>query len=243
MATLILYPKSKIESGFVSELEAVTKPEYLPLRHLEARHLSSDDLNKIRDAKVIVISSWYALNVYKERLQKLINPVDICVLSRKMAVNLRQHLSENSRVNIRYANEENQQGLTALCRTYHPSESVVWLIGNLTNFKRRLSANESTLIVYVNRWSAEDQKRAEAIIATDHFESVLVTSPSAYSRLKTLIATAPQSFKNARYYTLGQKTASVIRKDTANVWMPATRNAVLARAVNQIIQDTQQTQK
>ncbi|PST48279.1 hypothetical protein COO72_08725 [Bifidobacterium callitrichos] len=116
--------------------------------------------------------------------------------------------------------------------------------------------------IYENHWDGECESRAcdtiDAAIAHDpnrtgdatdldngqladtdrRINRILVTSPSAYRRLRSVMRRIPQCFATAPvYYTLGPSTTTAIEADGGTAVSPGSRDNVLHAAIERLLVD------
>ena len=160
--------------------------------------------------------------------------------------------------------EENQRGVAALLKGMRHRRAV-HLCGSLSVASAAHSAlpdGVERVQIYENHWDGECESRAcdaiDAAIAHDpnrtgdandpdnvqlpdtdrRINRILVTSPSAYRRLRSVIRRIPQCFATAPvYYTLGPSTTTAIEADGEKAVSPGSRANVLHAAIERLLVD------
>ena len=163
--------------------------------------------------------------------------------------------------------EENQRGVAALLKGMRYRRAV-HLCGSLSVTSVASAAHSALpdgverVQIYENHWDGECESRAcdaiDAAIAHDpnrtedagdldngqlpdadrRINRILVTSPSAYRRLRSVMRRIPQRFATApMYYTLGPSTATAIEADGGTAVSPGSRNNVLHAAIERLLVD------
>lgn len=163
--------------------------------------------------------------------------------------------------------EENQRGVAALLKGMRYRRAV-HLCGSLSVASVASAAHSALpdgverVQIYENHWDGECESRAcdaiDAAIAHDpnragdandldnvqlpdadrRINRILVTSPSAYRRLRSVMRRIPQCFATAPvYYTLGPSTTTAIEADGGTAVSPGSRDNVLHAAIERLLVD------
>ncbi|MFC6254014.1 uroporphyrinogen-III synthase [Secundilactobacillus hailunensis] len=239
MAFLITYPEERVPEATRRELAQVTRPLYVPLRHLQAVTISSEAQQLIEHVPYVVVTSPFGLKCLLDQFPANAITGTVLVLSQKMAGQLKQHHFDR----VRVAETENQAGLQPLLAQVS-GHDVVWLRGNLSVKHNLLTRfpDIQTVQVYRNEWNADLMAQVMALIGQHRITRVLVTSPSSYQRLTQIMQKRPQNFDVRRYYTLGPSTLNVIQADGNQVFCPVKRQGVLVQSLHQMYLDEKQSE-
>ncbi|PST45569.1 hypothetical protein CPA40_10330 [Bifidobacterium callitrichos] len=160
--------------------------------------------------------------------------------------------------------EENQRGVAALLKRMRYRHAV-HLCGSLSVAHSALPDDVERVRIYENHWDAECASRAceaiDAAIAPDpnrtedaaglndenaqqppaanrRINRILVTSPSAYRRLRSIMQRIPQCFAaDPAYYTLGPSTTAAIEADGGSAVSPGSKDNVLQAAIERLLVD------
>ena len=158
--------------------------------------------------------------------------------------------------------EENQRGVAALLKGMRYRRAV-HLCGSLSVAHNALPDDVERVQIYENHWDGECESRAcdaiDAAIAHDpnrtgdandldnvqlsdadrRINRILVTSPSAYRRLRSVMRRIPQCFATAPvYYTLGPSTTTAIEADGGTAVSPGSKDNVLHAAIERLLVDS-----
>ena len=164
--------------------------------------------------------------------------------------------------------EENQRGVAALLKGMRYRRAV-HLCGSLSVTSVASAAHSALpdgverVQIYENHRDGECESRAcdaiDAAIAHDpnrtedagdldngqlpdadrRINRILVTSPSAYRRLRSVMRRIPQRFATApMYYTLGPSTATAIEADGGTAVSPGSKDNVLHAAIERLLVDS-----
>ncbi|WP_190973641.1 uroporphyrinogen-III synthase [Bifidobacterium callitrichos] len=239
-------------------------PVYCPLKELRAVDPGDAGLRAIRDADVIVITSGFALSTYlahPEWLDAVLRSPTLLLLSARMAAVAQSAGTATTKVTILTPPEENQRGVAALLAGMRYRHAV-HLCGSLSVAHSALPDDVERVQIYENYWDDECESRACEAIDTalthgpnrtedaddpgnarqpDHnrrINRILVTSPSAYRRLRSIMQRIPQCFTvNPVYYTLGPSTTAAIEADGGLAVSPGSRDNVLQTAIERLLVD------
>lgn len=160
--------------------------------------------------------------------------------------------------------EENQRGVAALLKRMQYRQAV-HLCGSLSVAHSALPDDVERVRIYENHWDDECESRAceaiDAAIAPDpnrtedaaglntenaqqpptanrRINRILVTSPSAYRRLRSIMQRIPQCFAaDLAYYTLGPSTTAAVEADGGTAVSPGSRDNVLQAAIERLLVD------
>lgn len=163
--------------------------------------------------------------------------------------------------------EENQRGVAVLLKGMR-YQRAVHLCGSLSVASAASTAHSALpdgverVQIYENHWDGECESRAcdtiDAAIAHDpnragdandldnvqlpdadrRINRILVTSPSAYRRLRSVMRRIPQCFATAPvYYTLGPSTTTAIEADGGTAVSSGSRDNVLHAAIERLLVD------
>lgn len=255
MTVLLTYPRDRVPAQLRARLERSAPTLWLPLRRLVAVDVDEAGRRTMRGADRIVITSRFALQVYLERWWSPDWPGELLLLSRAMAAQARDAGARKVLVPA----EENQRSLAALLRDSSVARDTagavrtVVLCGDVALPHDWLPASLPRIQVYANLWDADSQQRAaDAVRAAcaegdgdgddvrdRRIDRILVTSPSAYRRLRPIVAAAPECFDpSPTYYALGPSTeAAIVADGVGPVVAPADHTDVLRRTIERIIAD------
>ncbi|MFD1123876.1 uroporphyrinogen-III synthase [Lentilactobacillus raoultii] len=233
MTFLITYPEGKISNELRKKLLIADKVLYCPLRQLLPCSLKSEDKQLIKTSSAIGITSQFGLSVYTNQLLSLNTQAMFLLLSDKMRKKLIKKASNHLKIVV--ARSENQQGFMELIANLH-LKSLTLLTGNigagnqLPKFVRKVQ-------IYENKWSKASERVVIEKLRSEKIHRILVTSPSAYQRLKKIEVQIPDSFDSPIYYTLGPTTAKLINGDHQTAVTPIQTDQVLKRSLLKMIQD------
>ncbi|TPF85586.1 hypothetical protein BW13_09800 [Bifidobacterium sp. UTCIF-37] len=83
-----------------------------------------------------------------------------------------------------------------------------------------------------------DENAQQSPIANRRINRILVTSPSAYRRLRSIMQRIPQCFAaDPAYYTLGPSTTAAVEADGGTAVSPGSRDDVLQEAIERLLAD------
>lgn len=83
-----------------------------------------------------------------------------------------------------------------------------------------------------------DENAQQSPIANRRINRILVTSPSAYRRLRSIMQRIPQCFAaDLAYYTLGPSTTAAVEADGGTAVSPGSRDNVLQTAIERLLVD------
>lgn len=148
----------------------------------------------------------------------------------------RRAVRDSSRGGLRSSWDGSQDSITAAAHAVH-------LCGSLSTPHDTLPADVARVQVYENHWDAACEDRACEIIADTPgtgggIGRILVTSPSAYLRLRSIMGRIPACFADRpTYYTLGPSTTEAVEADGGEAVPPGTHTDVLHAAIGRLIGD------
>ena len=183
------------------------KTDFINLINLMPTHLQPHQIQQIKTADILAVTSGYALTCVQPFLAKQAQKPTLAVISAR----LQQQALRQGFTDILVSPSEQQDALLQMLKTKpYRAKRVLWLRGDLSDRYhdlKTLPKNWQRLVVYQNQITYAQTQRLAYLLRTQTYTKILVTSNSAFERI---IAVAPQT--TATFVTMSYKSARFIKQ-------------------------------
>lgn len=232
MSILITYPKQKIAPYYRLELAQTTDVFYHPLRHLVARQLTAQAIEQLVKAQNLVLTSPFAVEVFK-RSWAIKNPTaTLHVLSHLQAQQLAQLPNP-----IKVSPAENRRALAASLTTADQVD-LCWLLGDLA-LPHYQNYHGNKVVLYENRWGQAEQGKLLLTLLQHRIQKVVLTSTSAAQRFLATLGEldSEHQYLEREYYVLGRQTGDYLTGQGLTVKYPTSDQQVLDNVMQRLVKE------